>query len=360
MEKMKIKYFKKSVVSYRLGMISLLFCFYPNAGFAETKKVFVESAVKWETNIDSTLYCTVMPSFIYQVTSQALAELIQVLPKGTAVKKGDLVAAQDDAYLEQEIEILKRDLEIAKLNLNYSEQEYLRLQRLKTGDMVSMSELNELKRSRDVSDLGIKRLEHEITVLTMRHKRLNHYAPFDAEVISVDANQGEHVAIGQHIARLLPINKKELECKLPISEYQAIDKSNVSFEYNGKILDLRNISEDLDSATQNVTLYFNGMTVKNSSVLFGERLQITMKKPSSLLTKVPHDAIQLVDKNPKVWKVDRVDKTASQIGVKIVSTLGSYFVIESNALNAGDDVIVRGQIGLKDKEEVQPVQRESL
>lgn len=318
-----------------------------------TKTVLVDTVQHHDTGMSYNLNCKVTAPGIYRVSSHAGAELIQLLPVGRMVKKGELVAKQDDVYLTRQIAIIKTDIESAKAAKRYAEDEFNRMQRLTKSGMTAASELNNLKLQVDSSFFKIQRLQQELELAQARLNRLNHFAPFDAQVMAVSAELGSQLVEGQAIMQLLSVQNKQLECLLPVENYRGPDvlKTN-KFSFETTALTLREISQTLDSKGENLTLYFDHPAKDKLNLLVGQAQTIVMRVYSEQITRVPNDAIELDGKNYRAWRVSDV-QSAERIDLKILESQDNFYVVES-VLRPGDKLIVRGQHGLQNGQIVSP------
>lgn len=323
----------------------LLLLALPVGATEATKTVLVDTVQHHDNGVSYTLACKITAPGIYRVASHASAELLQILPVGRMVKKGDLVAKQDDVYLTRQIAIIKTDMESAKVAKRYADDEYQRMQRLTKSGMTAASELNNLKLQVDSSELKIQRLQQELELAQARANRLNHFAPFDAQVMTVNAEQGSQLVEGQPILQLLSVQNKQLECLLPIINYRGPDELQKNrFNLENTPLTLRETSQSLDTRGENLTLYFDHPAKDKRNLLVGQPQQITMRVYSEQITRVPNDAIELDGKNYRVWRVNDQDM-AERIDLRILDSQDTFYIVESG-LRPGDKVVVRGQHGL--------------
>lgn len=324
----------------------------PVLGAAATEKtVLTDVVLAHHAAVVHPLSCTITAPQSYRISSHATAELIQMLPVGSSVKKGQQVARQDDSYLQRQISIIKTDIEAARVAKNFASEEFQRMNRLSKSGLTAATELNNLKFQLDSSELKIQRLEQELQLAQMRQKRLSHFAPFDAQVISVSSEPGSQLVEGQPIMQLLSTQNKQLECLLPVISYSSnADLKRHQFVLQGKALKLREVSQQLDAKAEHLTLYFDHPAADRSNLLVGQLQQIDMKVQSETITKVPNEAIELEGEVFRTWKVTP-DNHVERVQLKILSTLDTHYIVES-ALRPGDKLVIRGQHGLQNGQAV--------
>ena len=308
---------------------------------------------QWKSGDNHTLYCKVQSSHTYEVSSHNDARLNWILPIGSQVAKGDIVAKQDNFYLDKEIAGLKLEVSEAETEENYAIQENKRLQGVQN-QLVSSSKRNDLARQSKQASLRKQQLNLRLSELQYRKEHLNLVAPNNAQLIEIKAQPGEFLADGQSIATLLPVDNKELSCQVPATLYRtknALTNSRFMLHETHHKVELARKSRVLDIDSQTLTIYLNVINEDStSSLLMGERVQVTALLPADNLTKVPLDALDILDNQHFVWLIDGNNKI-NKIPVKIISNNNSYLVLQS-ALKANDQVVTFGKQGLKNNQTI--------
>jgi hypothetical protein len=164
-----------------IPLLVLTLAVVPSSYASNTKRVTIEVVTHHSSDVIHVLPCVVAAPVTYRIASHASAELLQLLPVGSSVKKGQLVAKQDNVYLSQQLELIKTDIESARVARAFAEDEYSKALMLSKKGLASSSELNKFKLQLDSANLKMQRLQLELQTAEIRTKRLNHYAPFDAQ-----------------------------------------------------------------------------------------------------------------------------------------------------------------------------------
>lgn len=325
---------------------------------ANTKRVSIEQALHHGSDVIHTLPCVVAAPVTYRIASHASAELLELLPVGTSVKKGQLVAKQDNSYFSRHLALIKTDIESARIAQTFAEDEFNRANMLSKKGLASSAELNKFKLQLDSASLKMQRLQLELQSAELRFKRLSHFAPFDAQVIAVNSEPGAQLAEGQPILQLMSTQNKQLECKLPIVAYQnTVSLKGHRFDFNGKPLKLREVSQQLDASAEHLTLYFDHPAKDKRDLLVGYRQEITMAVQADNISKVPYDAVELEGVNYHTWRVTR-NGTVERIKVEVLGSLDAYYIVQSD-VKPGDQLVVRGQQGLVSGQQVELISRDS-
>jgi len=329
-------------------LFSLFFCQLVNA-----EQVKVGAVTYWEHGEKVLLYCAVAVPFKNQISSHADAELIWVLPEGSLVKEGDLLARQDNFHLARKSKMLNIRLSDTQSKMVFTNKEFIRLKEL-SKEHVSESQLNGVKRQYDKSKYELAEMKQEREVLNYRISRLEHRASAVGRVANLTANLGENIVIGQPILQLIPTLSKELACSIPLDIYDNNDLSTVNFQFDGKyILSYKRQLAAANDVKQSLTIYLSLPIELQSRLVIGKRLQVNMYQETDNLTQVPFDAIVLEDDGNYVWVLDEDNKVRKQ-SVDIVSTQATSFIVHSE-LKVGNRVVVRGKQSMEAGKEVYPV-----
>lgn len=318
---------------------------------AAIKTVTVAQVEAAQSALQQRLFCRVNTPFIYQASSHSESELIERLTAGTRVRKGQVLALQDGFYLRQSLASLQLKIQTSQAELDFAKTEYRRLQALQANKLISPSRLAEDKLKAAKFALQLQELQQQRRSLQRRIQRLRHIAPYDGQILTVSAQPGEQLTTGQEILQLLPSQHRQLVCKLPLTVYQSLTSmAAVQFSLDGKPLTLRQFSQNLDSETQNLNLYFNYPDNTDQRLLVGQRLSVDMQLPSLELSQVPYDAVYMESNSYQLWRVDE-NQRVSKINPTVVATVPGYFLVQS-PLRPGDKVVVRGQRGLVEQQQV--------
>lgn len=350
-------YFPPRVPLILSGTIVLLWTLGGNTAEAASQDrplVRVDEVKSWQGGSEQTLHCKVQTPHQYQIASHGEARLKWVLSAGTQVEKGQLIAEQDGYYLERDIARLDIELASAEVEASHAGEEYQRLQALSQQQLVSQSQLKDLARISQQAELSARMLDEQLKEARYRLAHLKHHAPAAGQIMALASQPGEHLAIGQGIAQLQPVENKELLCDLPLIHYrQSNELTDVSFHLmDGSQLRLSRRSIDLQQDTQTLRIYLQASPAEQERLLLGERLSVVLSHETPGLSRIPHDALELSEDNYYVWQLTP-DNNVTQQSVRIIATHEAYLLVESS-LVAGDKVVTRGKQGLSEDQGVTP------
>ena len=302
----------------------------------------------WQQGDISIINCEVSVPFLTAFSSESDAKLTYLLPKGSEVKKGDLIAEQQNYYYLKQLGRLEQMLAVSTAELEFNSKEFNRLSSL--DNMISATTLENFSLKREQSKGKQQQVISEIDELEHRINRLRFFAPKSGTVVNTYSEPGEYLTQGKKVLSFLPNNEKEINCKVPVAEF-SIDKQAVFslLNDNKKQLNVKRINQVVDNNSQFVNVYLTAQNAEISQFL-GQRLKVKMSLASSRLTRLPVDGLNLADTGDFVWQVDKNGKIA-KVYVKLISNQSGYFLVESS-LKAGDRVITLGKAGLSINQQV--------
>lgn len=338
------------IVSRSLLTLSLLTAL---SSFADDKPlVHVSEAKAWNEGIQKTLYCRADVPFRHKISSHVQAQLDWILPVATHVKKGELLAKQNDFYLVQTLASLTSRLAAAKAKSSFSAQEYQRIQSLDKQDMVSVSDLSRAELDAQVTKQGYQALQAEQRILKHQIANLTHYAPADGKVLELRAEPGEWVETGDSLLVFIPTDNQEVVCRMSLDLYQQVEQLHLGHFTleQGNALLLNRLASNVDEADQTLNLHLNFKEGARTALFLGERVAVKMQIQTDDLALIAYDALNLNDNEYYVWQLDDNNKV-KQVPINIVDTLGQYAVIQSS-IKAGERLVVRGGKSLTSSDEV--------
>jgi len=310
------------------------------------KTVLVDLVQPHHSAVVHALACQITAPASYRISSYATAELTQLLPVGSSVKKGQRVAQQDDMFMQRQLDILRTDLESARVASRFAKDEFERMARLSKSGLTAATDLNNLKFQLDSSELKIQRLQQEMDLLALKKQKLVHTAPFDAQVIATSAEPGTQLVEGQGIMQLLSVQNKQLECQLPVAMFSdSKELKQHRYLLQNQPLKLREVSQTVDNKTNALTLYFDHPAKDRRDLLVGQPQSVEMQVQSERITRVPNQAVELEGDEYRSWRINQ-DGKVDKILLRILSANDAFYVVES-ALRPGEQVVVRGQHGLQ-------------
>jgi RND family efflux transporter MFP subunit len=153
--------------------------------------------------------CLIEPHLVVKVGSHTQG-IIRDIPvrRGDSIEVGQLLA-----NLDSEVEEVA--IELATARLEFLEEQYQRLNKLKDRDMVSAEELDEVKIERRMASLELKRNK-----ILLQQKRIS--SPVKGVVIDTLLSPGEYVHEQSPVLEVAQTDPLNVEVLLPVSRYQEL------------------------------------------------------------------------------------------------------------------------------------------
>lgn len=308
----------------------------------------------WQAGIEKTLYCQVEVPYHYTVASESQAKLVHALPEGSQVEKGEVLAKQDDEYLQLALVEKTELLAQQQLQLDYNEKEFIRVSELDNLH-VTGSELNQLDLLVEQSKSQVIAIKTQIDRLKKQISSLTHKAPADGQVSELTAAIGSFVAEGAPIMQFMATEDKELRCEVPVATFrQSQWLELVQFYLVGSTsneLRLKRVGKNVIAKQQTLPIW---LEAEGTSLFVGELSKVTMRQAEDTLSKVDTSALIFDGKSKYVWRLtenNEVEKTP----VSVMTNLTNAFVVKGD-VKAGDRLVTVGQTGLKQGMKVNPVE----
>lgn len=320
---------------------------------AEPPLVKTKLVQAWQAGIEKTLYCQVEVPFHYTVASESPAKLIQALPEGSLVKKGEVLAKQEDEYLQLALVEKTELLAQQKLQLDYNQKEYIRVSELDALH-VTGSELNQLDLMVEQSKSQVTAIKAQIDRLKKQISSLTHKAPVDGQVSELTAAIGSFVAEGAPIMQFMATEDKELRCEIPVTTFRQSQWLELVRFYllgsSSNELSLKRIGQNVIAKQQTLPIW---LEAEDTSLFVGELSKVTMRQAEDTLSKVDTSALVFDGSNRYVWRLTENDEV-EKMSVSVLTNLHNAFVVKGE-INAGDRLVTVGQTGLKQGMKVNPV-----
>lgn len=325
---------------------------------AELPLVKTKNVQPWHAGIETTLSCQVEAPFDYVIVSESQAKLVLALANGTRVKKGEVLARQDDEYLQLALTEKKELLRQQQLQLDYNKKEYKRISQLETVH-VTDSELNQIDLIVQQSSSQLIAIQAQIDTLKKQIGSLTHKAPVDGQVAELTAAIGSFLPTGSSIMKFTAANEKEFKCEMPLSIFRQSSWLELARFYllgsNKEELELKRVGQNVLSKQQTIPIWLGA---ERTSLVIGELSQVTMQQAEERLTKIDTSAVIFEGDNKYVWRITN-DNAVEKLPVDIVKNLNRSFVIKGE-LKVGDRVVTIGQTGLKPGAKVKSMSSDEL
>lgn len=293
--------------------------------------------------------------------SEGLIEKVLV-DAGSRVEKGEALLTLDTRLAEIELDLIRADIETAKVQLEDAEREREEVRKLTSSGAFAKSEAASRETAARINATEIKALEVREKQQLERIDRHRLVAPFSGTIARKMTEAGEWVETGTPVLELIETDSLWFDLQVAqesLAAVQAVESADVQLDafpsekLRAKI-DVVVPVKDPVSRTFLTRLTFDDPEQRASPGMSGTAiLQVRPAKSASI--SIPRDAVmRYPDGSAKVWVVTKEDgqTIAQSISVTVASGLGETVEIQ-DGLKGGEQVVVRGNEGLTDGETVE-------
>jgi len=290
------------------------------------------------------------------VSAQTTGELAEILADaGTEVEKGDVILALDDRTQQLDFKRSRAQLDLAAASYEKASLDLARMEELFASNDISESEIEQarLLETRSKSELELAEAAFGLAEKALQDTRIS--APFRGMVNSVIPDIGEMVAPGPPVLSIVQIDTVEIGIEL-----SAADMMDITRGQDAWILITSLPDEVFKGVVYTVSPKANEMTrtyrVEIRSANPSHRLKPGMLADITLsvgkvedVFLVPMDAV--LKRNGTIAVFVEKDGIAVFRPVTVHSERGADAII-SSGIDPGDNVVIVGQKGLNDGENI--------
>ena len=329
---------KKLVILAGLAIYGL------GAGAPQASLVNTATVIKGEVNPLEEFIGTLNFSKTASLASQTDGAVVSMnFEAGDKLLKGDVLLEVDSKVLDAQIESLKANVEVSKINLENATRDYNRYKELIEKKSISQKVYDDsfFKYSSSKQNLNMAQAKLDEQIINKEKKSI--IAPFDAVVVEKNIELSEWASEGKTVATIVATNEVDMMFNLPTSYIYKLDK-NDSYEIDlkGQIIKSKlyaSIAKG-DKRTRTFPVKFKAKV--NSEFLYdGMEVRINLprsKKQDALM--VPRDAvIKRFGQNVIFINVDGI---ANMLPVQILGYTKENIAVSAQGLNEGASVVVKG------------------
>lgn len=292
--------------------------------------------------------------------AEGLVEEVKV-DAGSRVEKGELLLTLDTRLAEIELELIRAEIETARVQFEDAERERLEVMELTASGAFAKSEAASRNAAAQIRAAELKRLEVKESQVLEQIERHRLVAPFAGSIARKMTEAGEWVETGTKVFELVETDSLWFELQIAqeflanISEVEGATLLLDAYPENPLVAEIDVVVpvKDPVSRTFLTRLTFDDPETLASPGMSGTAtLQV---RPSGAATvSIPRDAVtRYPNGTAKVWIVDEVDgiSVARSIPVSTGSGLGEIVQVKEG-LEGGEQVVIRGNEGLTEGETV--------
>ncbi|MEM7145565.1 MAG: efflux RND transporter periplasmic adaptor subunit [Verrucomicrobiota bacterium] len=285
---------------------------------------------------------------------------------GSKVKKGEVLLTLDTRFAEIELDLIRAEIEVARVQLRDAERKQKEVLGLTDSGAFAKSEAASLEATAQIRAAELKALEVREVQQLERITRHRLVAPFDGSIARKAAEAGEWVETGTTVFDLVETNFLWFELQVAqefLAAIRNVEEATVvldpfpEHELSAKI-DVVVPVKDPVSRTFLTRLAFDDPDSLASPGMSGTALlQVRPARPQNV--SIPRDAVtRHPDGNATVWTVHEEEgrQVARSVSVTTTGSLGETIEV-INGLTGGEQVVVRGNEGLSEEDEVEATVR---
>ncbi len=329
--------------------LAILFSLGATVALAQAPEAVVELATVTEQGTNSVLRLpgTVISKHDAGISAELSGRLNWVAEVGDTVQQGQPVAIIDDHLLQ--LQLRNNQAEIARINadLDYSQRQIQRLQRLAEQNNTARSELDQSESRHEmlVQDRTIAQVSRDRTLYDISRTKVS--APFAGIVVSREMTVGEYTAPGSALVRLVDTDALEISVNAPlrVARYNQSGKEvQVDADQRQLLTTIRSVIPVGDSRSRMMEVRIE---LESGNWHIGEAVTVELADGERKLSlSVPRDALVLRSNQVFVYTIS-ADNTAVKVPVTAGAGRGANIAITGD-LFAGDPVVVRGAERLRD------------
>lgn len=331
----------------------------------ETRAIRVETMVLEPTRFEEVIQITGSVEALDDavLSAQSSGTVISLVPLGTLVGAGQVVAQLDPAVLRSSLEQSQAQVEAAEAQFELAEDNLRRNEPLYRDSVISAVEWENVRARYNEARANLSQAQAGLSQAQEQLRRTRVTAPFSGTVETHFAEIGEQVSPGQQVARIINTNRVKVVAGVPeryagdiapgtpvTVEFRAYagqrTQSEVSFV--GRAIDTESRTFPVEIAIPNPE-----GTIKPEMVA---QVFVTRNQLDDALV-IPRSAIVRDEDAMSVFLVK--DENNFQVAAKQSVVLGAGYsgeVVVTN-LQPGDEVIVLGQNNLTEGDRVQVMEQ---
>jgi len=302
-----------------------------NIALAEQKAL---SPVAWVSG-------TVVSRNNSNIAAEVSGRLIQLTELGAEVKRNQIIARLDDTQLSLLLREEQANVENSQAKLAFEQAEVRRKKSLVRKELIAETELEEAVANRDIARAELAAAEARLAQTRQNLAYTQLRAPFDGIVVERLSNQGEYLAEGKAIVRLVETANLEASLFAPLTSYQYLKKSDslaVRSPLGQGEAAIKTLIPVADSRSHLMEVRVDmspfdwpvGLDIE-AAVATGESKEVIA---------IPRDALVLRRNAISIFKIDS-ENTAHQLDVRVGIGEGSLVEVIGD-VSAGDKIVIRG------------------
>lgn len=277
--------------------------------------------------------------------------VLQLAEVGSRLRRGEPLARLDTAALELSVREQQARIGRLQVEAEQAERQRARLRQLGGAGHVSGLQLDEAEARLASLQAQTREAEAGLSQLRLQIEQASPRAPFDGVVVERFAAEGELLAAGAPLLRLVDTADLEIRARAPVALASRLQVgTEVALQVNGSehALQLGTVVPVGDEVSRQLELR---LPLVGLDLPVGSAVELALPTDAAReVLVVPRDAVVLRREGSHVLRVD-AENQAQRVAVEVGDSQGDRIEVRGE-LKPGDRVIVRGGERLREGQSV--------
>lgn len=277
--------------------------------------------------------------------------VLQLAEVGDRLRRGEPLARLDTAAIELSVREQQARIGRLQVEAEQAERQRARLRQLGGAGHVSGLQLDEAEARLASLQAQAREAEAGLSQLRLQIEQASPRAPFDGVVVERFAAEGELLAAGAPLLRLVDTADLEIRARAPVALASRLQVgTEVALQVNGSehALQLGTVVPVGDEVSRQLELR---LPLVGLDLPVGSAVELALPTDAAReVLVVPRDAVVLRREGSHVLRVD-AENQAQRVAVEVGDSQGDRIEVRGE-LKAGDRVIVRGGERLREGQSV--------
>lgn len=268
---------------------------------------------------------------------------------GDLIQKGAVIAKLDSSLLALDVRELKARIQRQKIHIQFYTKELKRLNTLKETQSVSPSERDEVLYQQELAQNQMHILESQLNNAEIQLRRAVVRAPIAGVLSQKERREGEYIESGARLGHFLAKYDLEGRVRVPIRYAQLLHQGQliqVSDDIQDVNASIEAIIPKVDERSQTMQVRFSIAESMQKIWQTGQQLKVRIPSMQHQALLIPRDALLVETDNAFVMRVSPDNQQLQKVAVSIGYGEGNAIAIKpisEGTLNAGDNVVIRGE-----------------
>jgi membrane fusion protein, multidrug efflux system len=288
---------------------------------------------------------TLQPRYVSNVGFRVAGKILErKIELGQNVRKGDLLFRLDPEDLELQLRVTEADSISAKSVLTQANAEEHRLAQLRSSGSISQSDYDLAVATRDVASARVDSAQRRWKLAQNQRAYCDLVADSDGLILSISAEAGQVVSVGQPVLQLMQSDLLEASVNLPegFAKQAQSSKATVTFwsrKDSCLKAELRELSPVADPVSRTYDARFR-LLDRVDDLTIGMTATVTLTEEGIYGLAVPSTSISSRQEKAVVWRIVNQNRVEA-VPVEVVQYKSKSAIVVGD-LKAGDRIVSAG------------------